>query len=75
MNVEYTAVQDLCEMQDLHNLELFDTTKIEQFIQYFCTNFFLCILYIYEMQILYTYMCVYILYLYCNCVLVVHNCI
>ena len=38
MNVKYTAnaIQDLCEMRDLHNIELFDTTEIEQFIQYVC---------------------------------------
>ena len=40
MNVKYTAhaIQDLCEMRDLHNLELFDHTQIEQFIQYLCTK-------------------------------------
>ena len=33
MNVKYTAhaIQDLCEMRDLHN---FDNAEIEQFIQY-----------------------------------------
>ena len=38
MNVKYTAnaLQDLCEMRDLQNFELFDNTEIEQFIQYLC---------------------------------------
>ena len=38
MNVKYTAhaIQDLCEMRDLHNFELIDNAKIEQFIQYLC---------------------------------------
>ena len=38
MNVKYTvhAIQDLCEMRDLHNFELFDNAEIEQFIQYLC---------------------------------------
>ena len=37
-NVKYTAhaIQDLCEMRDLHNFELFDNAEIEQFIQYLC---------------------------------------
>ena len=54
-NVKYTAhaIQDLCEMRDLHNFELFDNAEIEQFIQYVCIKLFICILYIYEMQILY----------------------
>ena len=36
MNVKYIAyaIQDLCEMRDLHNIELFGYTQIEQFIQY-----------------------------------------
>ena len=36
MNVIYPAntIQDLCEMRDLHNFELFDNDEIEQFIQY-----------------------------------------
>ena len=40
MNVIYTAnaIQDLCEMRDLQNLELFDNTEIELFIQYLCTK-------------------------------------
>ena len=31
MNVKYTAheIQDLCEMRDLHNFELFDNAEIE----------------------------------------------
>ena len=47
MNVKYTAhaIQDLCEMRDIHNFELF--------IQYLCIKRSICILYIYEMQILY----------------------
>ena len=38
MNVKYTAhaIQDLCEMRDIHNFELFDNAEIEQFIQYLC---------------------------------------
>ena len=38
MNVKYTAhaIQDLCEMRDLHNIELIDNAEIEQFIQYLC---------------------------------------
>ena len=38
MNVKYAAhaIQDLCEMRDLHNFELFDNDGIEQFIQYLC---------------------------------------
>ena len=40
MNIKYmaNAIQDLCEMWDLHNFELFDNTEIEQFIQYLCTK-------------------------------------
>ena len=40
MSVQYTAnaIQDLCDMRDLHNVELFDNTEIEQFIQYLCTK-------------------------------------
>ena len=40
MNVKYTAhaIQDLCEMRDLHNFELFDNAEIEQFMQYLCIN-------------------------------------
>ena len=55
VNVKYTAhaIQDLCEMRDLHNFELFDNAGIEQFIQYLCIERSICILYIYEMQILY----------------------
>ena len=47
------AIPDLCEMRDLHNFEPFDNAEIEQFIQYLCIDLFICILYIYEMQILY----------------------
>ena len=38
MNVKYTvhAIQDLCEMRDIHNFELFDNAEIAQFIQYLC---------------------------------------
>ena len=38
MNIKYSAhvIQDLCEMRDLHNFELFDNAEIEQFIQYLC---------------------------------------
>ena len=34
MNVKYTAnaIQYLCEISDLRNVELFDDTRIEQFI-------------------------------------------
>ena len=49
MNVKYYtahAIQDLCEMRDLHNFELFDNAGIEQFIQYLCIKLFICILYI-----------------------------
>ena len=40
MNVKYTAnaIQDLCEIRDLHNFERFDHTQIKQFIQYLCTK-------------------------------------
>ena len=40
MNVHYTAnaIQDLCEIRDLHHFQLFDNTEIEQFIQYLCTK-------------------------------------
>ena len=57
MNVKYTAkvIQDLCEMRDLHKFEWLHHTQIEQFIQYLCTKICICILYIYEMQILYEY--------------------
>ena len=67
MNVKHTenAIQDLCEMRDLHHFELFDNTEIEQFIQYLCTKWFICILYIYEMQILYEYVGVSILFILC----------
>ena len=55
MNVKYTthAIQDLCEMRDLHNFELLDNGEIVPFIQYLCIKLIICILYIYEMQILY----------------------
>ena len=38
MNVKYTAnaIQDLCEMRDLHHFELFDNAEMEQCIQYLC---------------------------------------
>ena len=38
MNVKYTAhaIQDLCEMRDVHNFERFDNAEIEQCIQYLC---------------------------------------
>ena len=41
MNVNYTAntIQDLCEMQDLHNFELLENTEIEQFIKYLCIKY------------------------------------
>ena len=38
INVKYTAqaIQDSCEMRDLHNFELFDNAEIEQLIPYLC---------------------------------------
>ena len=38
MNVKYTphGIQDLCEMRDIHNFQLFDNAEIEQFILYLC---------------------------------------
>ena len=34
MNVKYTgnAIQDVCEMRDLHTFEQFGNTEIEQFV-------------------------------------------
>ena len=38
--LKYTAhsIQDLCEIRNLHNFELFDNAGIEQFIYYLCIN-------------------------------------
>ena len=40
MNVNHMAIaiQDLREMRNLNNFDLFDHTQIEQFIQYLCTK-------------------------------------
>ena len=50
IKVKYTAnvIQDLCEIRELHNFELFDNTELGQFIQYLCIKLYiLCIPYIY----------------------------
>ena len=39
--------------RNLNNFELFDNAGIEPFIQYLCIKLSICIIYIYEMQILY----------------------